>query len=179
MSKLSPELGTFFEKMADDLKAHPGEKITTNTARATLQENQRSEFTVRGFTLIQDEPESAFGTAKGPTPTDLLIPSVALCENVIFARNAAIARLSIDSLQTTCFRDLEPEGTLRNRWGRILLQGDQGGNENTDQRRGPRRHQCREADPPALPDLRDPEEGTSVILQTRRQRRRSPSVLRQ
>jgi uncharacterized OsmC-like protein len=39
MSKLSPELGKFFAKDIEDLKKEPGEKITTNRAVATLQEN--------------------------------------------------------------------------------------------------------------------------------------------
>ncbi len=100
MSKLSPELGAFFAKMIKDLASQPGEKMTTNRAEAILQENQRSEVTVRGFTLVQDEPVSVMGTGKGPTPTDFFISSVALCENVIFARNAALNGLPVDSLET-------------------------------------------------------------------------------
>jgi putative redox protein len=100
MSRLSPELGTFFAKVAHDLASEPGEKITTNRAVAILQENQHSEVTVRGFTLVQDEPVSVMGGGKGPTPTDFFISSVALCENVLFARNAAVEGVPIDSLAT-------------------------------------------------------------------------------
>ena len=100
MSKLSPEMGGFFVKMAQDLASRPGEILTTNKAVATLQENQRSEVNVRGFTLVQDEPVSVMGSAKGPTPTDFFISSVALCENVVFARNAAVAGVHLDSLET-------------------------------------------------------------------------------
>jgi putative redox protein len=100
MSKLSPELGNFFAKMTQDLASQPGEKITTNRAVATLQEDQRSELAVRGFTLVQDEPVSVMGTGKGPTPTDFFISSVALCENVVFARNAAVEGVAVDSLET-------------------------------------------------------------------------------
>lgn len=73
---------------------------TTNRAEVRLVKDQQSEAKVRSFTLIQDEPESVWGTAKGPTPTDYFIASVGFCENVIFARNASIANLSIDSLET-------------------------------------------------------------------------------
>lgn len=74
---------------------------STNRAEVRLVKDQRSEASVRSFTLIQDEPESVWGTGKGPTPTDYFIASVGFCENVIFARNASIANLSIDSLETT------------------------------------------------------------------------------
>ena len=100
MSKLSPELGKFFAKTIEDLSSEPGEKMTTNRAEAVLKENQHSEVTVRGFTLVQDEPVSVMGGGKGPTPTDFFISSVALCENVIFARNVALNGLPIDSLET-------------------------------------------------------------------------------
>jgi putative redox protein len=110
MSKLSPELGKFFSANIEDLRKQPGEKITINRAVATLRENQRSEVTVRGFTLVQDEPVSAMGTAKGPTPTDFFISSVALCENVIFARNASVNGLSVDSLETTATGEWNMKG---------------------------------------------------------------------
>jgi putative redox protein len=100
MTKLSPEMGSFFAKTVKDLASQPGERLTTNRAEAVLQENQRSEVTVRGFTLVQDEPVSVMGGGMGPTPTDFFISSVALCENVVFARNAALSHLPIDSLET-------------------------------------------------------------------------------
>ena len=101
MSKLSPDLGAFFSKTVEDLASQPGETMATNKAEAVLQENQRSVVTVRGFVFVQDEPVSVMGGGKGPTPTDLFISSVATCENVIFARNAALGSLSLESLETT------------------------------------------------------------------------------
>lgn len=101
MTKVPPELGSFFAKTIEDLAAQPGEKMATNKADAVLQENQRSVVTARGFTLVQDEPASAMGGAKGPTPAGLFISSVATCENVIFVRNAALMGLRVDSLETT------------------------------------------------------------------------------
>jgi uncharacterized OsmC-like protein len=74
---------------------------STNRAEVRLVKDQCSEAKVRSFTLVQDEPASVWGTGKGPTPTDYFIASVGFCENVIFARNASIANLAIDSLETT------------------------------------------------------------------------------
>ena len=77
------------------------ETSSTNRAEVRLIKDQNSEAKVRTFTLVQDEPESVWGTGKGPTPTDYFIASVGFCENVIFARNASMANLTIDSLETT------------------------------------------------------------------------------
>src|SRR2546427_11741777 len=74
---------------------------STNKAEVRLIKDQRSEAKVRTFTIVQEEPESVWGTGKGPTPADYIIASVGFCENVIFARNASIANLAIDSLETT------------------------------------------------------------------------------
>lgn len=74
--------------------------LATNKAEVRLIKDQHSEAKVRGFTVVQDEPESIGGTGKGPTPTDYLITSVGFCENLIFVRNASLAGLSLDSLDT-------------------------------------------------------------------------------
>jgi len=68
---------------------------------ARVIENQCSEATVRGFTVVQDEPESVAGTGRGPTPTDYFVTSVALCENVVFARTAAMNDLEVQAMETT------------------------------------------------------------------------------
>jgi uncharacterized OsmC-like protein len=111
MSKLSPGLKPFFEEMVDDLTKQ-GERLVTQMAEATLVEDQRSEVKVRGFTLVQDEPEYAMGSGKGPTPTDFFVASIALCENVIFVRNAALMGVSIDSLETVASGTWDLKGTF-------------------------------------------------------------------
>jgi len=75
--------------------------LSTNKAEVRLIKDQCSEANVRGFTLVQDEPESVGGTGNGPMPTDYFIASIGFCESVILARNASVANLTIDSLETT------------------------------------------------------------------------------
>jgi uncharacterized OsmC-like protein len=101
---------TTFTKRIQDLKAQESEATATNKATAKLVGNQKSEGIVRGFKLIQDEPESVAGTGTGPTPTDYLIASVAFCENVVFARNAALNDLDIQALETTASGDWDKKG---------------------------------------------------------------------
>ena len=101
MTLVSAELGKKFEELRRGMESNrSADTSTTNRAEVRLVKDQQSEAKVRSFTLIQDEPESVWGTGKGPTPTDYFIASVGFCENVIFARNASIANLTIDSLET-------------------------------------------------------------------------------
>jgi len=99
---ISPELRQKIETLRQNIVASgSANTLATNKAEVKLVKDQNSEAKVRGFTVVQDEPESIGGTSKGPTPTDYLIASVGFCENVIFVRNASLAGLSIDSLETT------------------------------------------------------------------------------
>lgn len=101
MTLISPGLGSKIEAMKHRFETGSrAEDLITNKAEVRLVRDQNSEARVRGITVVQDEPESVGGTAKGPTPTDFLVSSVGMCENVIFVRNATLANLTIDSLET-------------------------------------------------------------------------------
>lgn len=101
MTLISPDLGQKIEAMKQRfVTGSRAEDIFTNKAEAKLVRDQNSEAIVRGITLVQDEPVSVGGTGKGPTPTDFLVTSVGFCENVVFVRNASLAGVSIDSLET-------------------------------------------------------------------------------
>ena len=84
--------------------------LAMNKAEVKWIEGQHSNGLVRGFSLVQDEPESVGGTSKGPTPTDYFIASVGFCENVIFVRNASLAGLSIESLETVVIGSWDRRG---------------------------------------------------------------------
>jgi uncharacterized OsmC-like protein len=77
------------------------QSIATNKAVVTLVENQHSLASVRGFSLVQDEPASVAGGMRGPTPTDYFMVAIGTCQNVVFVRYAALAEAPIDSLETT------------------------------------------------------------------------------
>lgn len=103
-------LKTALIKRMNDLQAVRGDALSTNTAVAKLVDNQLNEGTVRGFTLVQDEPDSVAGTAKGPTPTDYFVESIAFCENVVFVRNAALNDVVVLGLETTVSGDWNQKG---------------------------------------------------------------------
>ena len=102
LSLVSSDLGRKFEELRSGRVSNKGaDTSSTNRAEVRLIKDQSSEAKVRTFTLVQDEPVSVWGTGKCSTPTDYFIASVGFCENVIFARNASTANLTIDSLETT------------------------------------------------------------------------------
>jgi putative redox protein len=103
MSATAAELKAFLEGMMRALGSseEPHATLATNTAVARLVANQHSEATVRGFTLVQDEPPSVLGGGRGPTPIDFLVAAVGFCENVVLARQAALTGLRIGALETT------------------------------------------------------------------------------
>jgi uncharacterized OsmC-like protein len=102
LTLVSPELGKNFEELRRQMISNKtADTSSTNKAEVRLIMDQCSEAKVRSFTLVQDEPPSVWGTGRGPTPTDYFIASVGFCENVILARNASIANLAIESLETT------------------------------------------------------------------------------
>src|SRR2546422_11609865 len=99
MSIVRSVVKMIFTKRFQDLRAQETEAIAAIKATTKLIGNQRSEGIVRGFTFIQDEPESVAGTGTGPTPTDFLISSVAFCGNVVFARTAVLNDLDIQAVE--------------------------------------------------------------------------------
>ena len=111
MTLISPALGQKFEGLKERFaSASRTEDLATNKAEVRLIKDQNSEAKVRGFTLVQDEPESVWRTGKGPTPTDFFVTTIGLCENVIFVRNASLAGLSIDALETVVTESWDRRG---------------------------------------------------------------------
>jgi uncharacterized OsmC-like protein len=103
MNLIAPEQKSAVEKSLRELRAARTESETAGSNRAvvTLVRNQNSVASVRGFSLVQDEPASVAGGATGPTPTDYFMVSLGTCQNVIFVRFAALDEVPIDSLETT------------------------------------------------------------------------------
>lgn len=90
------------EKSLQELEsAGAAQAATTNRAVVTLVANQHSIAVTRGFNVVQDEPASVAGGARGPTPTDYFMTALGTCQNVVFVRYAALEQLAIESLETT------------------------------------------------------------------------------
>jgi uncharacterized OsmC-like protein len=103
MNLIGPDQKAAVEKSIRELGAatEPSGYLGYNKATATLVENQHSTGSVRGFTLVQDEPPSVGGGKRGPTPTDYFAFALGSCENVVFVRYAALNDVEVESLETT------------------------------------------------------------------------------
>ncbi len=115
MTLVPPALTAALESLRTRIESAKGEEgnLATNTAVVRVVDNQHSEASVRGFTVTQDEPESILGGNRGPTPTDYFVASVGFCENVLFVRNAALAGLPVDALETTVKGSWDRRGLFR------------------------------------------------------------------
>ncbi len=102
MSLIDVEQKSAVEKSIGELRAarSASEYAGNNKATAKLVRNQQSVASVRGFSVVQDEPASVAGGATGPTPTDYFMVALGSCQNVVFVRFAALADVAIDSLET-------------------------------------------------------------------------------
>ena len=90
------------EKSITELTAaSAAQAATTNKAVVTLVHNQHSTASVRGFTVVQDEPGGVAGGGAGPTPTDYFVTALGTCQNVVFVRFAALEQVPVEALETT------------------------------------------------------------------------------
>jgi uncharacterized OsmC-like protein len=79
----------------------PTKGVGTVRADSKLVGDQLQEATMRSYTLTCDEPSSLGGSDKGPNPLEFFMSAVGFCENVTFARFAALKGLEFDSLETS------------------------------------------------------------------------------
>lgn len=102
MNLIGPDQKPAVEKSIAELRAaSPAQAATTNRAVVTLVGNQHSIASVRGFSVVQDEPASVAGGATGPTPTDYFIAALGTCQNVVLVRYAALEQIAVEALETT------------------------------------------------------------------------------
>jgi len=103
MELISSSFKTIVEEMRASVASSTDPKQTLGTARVDVKllGQQYQEAKAKSFTLACDEPVSAGGTDKGPTPLDFFVASIGFCENVMFTRHATLHGLQFESLETS------------------------------------------------------------------------------
>jgi uncharacterized OsmC-like protein len=119
MGKISANFKPFAEQWLVGLKSITDAAQATVRGDSKLTGDQASEARFGEHTLVSDEPRTAGGTDKGPSPLDYFMAAVGFCENVTFARYATLNGLDFDTLETSVrghwnrrgqgdFTDLDP-----------------------------------------------------------------------
>jgi len=99
----SPAFKPYIEKWLAGIQeiTDPAKGLGTVRADSKLMSDQLQEATMRDYALICDEPSALGGSDKGPNPLEFFMSSIGFCENVTFARFAALRGLEFDSLVTS------------------------------------------------------------------------------
>lgn len=103
MPLISPNFKPYVEKWLSGIQeiTDPMKGLGTVKAYAKLVADQCQEARARDYTLTCDEPSSLGGTDKWPNPLEFFMSAVGFCENVTFARFAALHGLEFESLDTS------------------------------------------------------------------------------
>ncbi len=102
MSLMTSELKEGVRKLFDKLSSpdDPARSPGPSTADTRMTGPQTSEARWPKFSVVSDEPSSVGGRGSAPPPSSLFVASIGFAENVIFARQAALADLDFDSYET-------------------------------------------------------------------------------
>ncbi|HUK49998.1 MAG TPA: OsmC family protein [Terriglobales bacterium] len=103
MGLISNNFKSYAEKWLAGIReiTDPAKGLGTVRADAKLVADQRQEVKIKEHTLVCDEPSSLGGSDQGPNPLEFFMSAVGFCENVTFARFAALRGLEFDSLETS------------------------------------------------------------------------------
>jgi uncharacterized OsmC-like protein len=103
MTLISIQLKNGVQEMIGKLRSlsDPQKSVVATNANARLTGPQTSEAKIRDFTVISDEPKSVDGRDSGPAPSTYFIASIGFAENVILARQAALANVDFDACETS------------------------------------------------------------------------------
>jgi uncharacterized OsmC-like protein len=114
MAKISPTFKPFAEQWLNGLMSisDPMKAIGTVRADSKLIGDQASEVARGLHRIISDEPIEVGGSDNGPSPLDYFVAAVGFCENVTFARYAALQGLNFDSLETSVRGHWDRRGQL-------------------------------------------------------------------
>ena len=84
-----------------------------NEVRAELVENFHGRVSAREFVFASDEPATmAGGENRGPRPLEYFLAGFALCQQVIYAKNALATGIEIDALSIEANGEVDPRGVL-------------------------------------------------------------------
>ena len=112
MGVVSANLKPICQAMVRNLQSAKSSEETLGAVKvdAELVSDQGSISKIKAFTVVSDEPETSGGKNAGPSPLGYFMSSIGFCQNLTFARQAALLGLDFDALETTVIGRWERKG---------------------------------------------------------------------
>jgi uncharacterized OsmC-like protein len=99
-----------FEDTQGALKAEPARGLATFEAVSRQVEGLKSEIRVRDFNLIVDEPPELGGSNEGPNPVELILASLATCQEITYRLYADSLGIPLDRVSVKVSGDIDLRG---------------------------------------------------------------------
>ena len=93
-----------------DLRANPHNAVATFSADSRQVEGLRSETKIRQFSLTVDEPPNLGGTDAGPNPVELVLASLATCQEITYRAYATALGIPLESVSVKLEGSLDLRG---------------------------------------------------------------------
>ena len=93
-----------------DLRANPDHGLATFSADSRQVEGLRSETKIRQFSLTVDEPTTLGGTDTGPNPVELVLASLATCQEITYRAYATALGIPLESVSVKLEGSLDLRG---------------------------------------------------------------------
>ena len=93
-----------------DLRANPHNAVATFSANSRQVEGLRSETKIRQFSLTVDEPPNLGGTDAGPNPVELVLASLATCQEITYRAYATALGIPLESVSVKLEGSLDLRG---------------------------------------------------------------------
>ena len=93
-----------------DLRANPHNAVATFSADSRQVEGLRSETKIRQFSLTVDEPPNLRGTDAGPNPVELVLASLATCQEITYRAYAIALGIPLESVSVKLEGSLDLRG---------------------------------------------------------------------
>jgi putative redox protein len=95
-----------------DLRTNPDNAVATFSADSRQVEGLRSETKIRQFSLTVDEPPNLGGTDAGPNPVELVLASLATCQEITYRAYATALGIPLESVSVKLEGSLDLRGFL-------------------------------------------------------------------
>lgn len=107
---MTSSLKPLYDGTQDAFKLSPETALASFQATSRQAEGLRSEIKIRQFNLTVDEPEALGGQDAGPNPVELILASLATCQEITYRLYADALGIPLDSVSVTVTGALDLRG---------------------------------------------------------------------